>query len=244
MRIARVPVLSSILVLSLVALLAPIDSARASLITWTFQGTVRDIQSNSAGLPSDVSLLGIAVGDTVSGFVRFETDTPDYNAGKPGAGTHYYLDATREGEVSVGAWSAVSTSPSTIVVFTDDAFGANSESLYVNTSAPGGTGLTSGFGLELVPVSSLWPGSPMLVTPPPLAELVPYGSGNSSHAVHGTDALVYFGTAGYPNIWTAFHAELTSLERVPEPSAAALELLASLALVSYRSRVRRIAKTR
>jgi hypothetical protein len=205
-------------------LLAPLESAQAALVTWSFEGTVRDIL-NPERLPGAVGSLGIEVGAQVTGQVQMEMDTPPSNH-IPGAAQNSYAGAVRNTEVTIGDWSIVQTDPGSVLVIGELDLGPGE---FVNAPMTDpGTGVAASFSLQLSQNSYLWSSTAMLATPPPLDEMSPYGlhSFPSTYFIDGTKVEVSAGGAG-------IEVEMSSL--VPEPQASALMVLASLLLPAARA---------
>src|SRR5262245_41719831 len=78
----------------------PLHAARATLMTWSFEGIVRDV-INPGQLTPGLGSLGVGVGAPVSGYVRFETTTPGLNDGIPGASTNSFPGAVTESALTV-----------------------------------------------------------------------------------------------------------------------------------------------
>jgi len=215
------------LTLGFLGLLAPFDSAQAVPVTWSFQGTVRDIESPSS-LPAAITSLGVAVGAAVTGSVRIETDTPGDVPYFPGQEENGYPGAVQSAGVTIGDWALVQGSPGRVDVIGELDLGPG-EDVESSMIDPVRAGVSASFSLALSQQSTLWLTGAMLATPPPLSELNPYAldSFPSSYWINGTEVRVDSSGA-------VIHVEMSSLVRVPEPATSALVLLEALVIASYR----------
>jgi hypothetical protein len=202
----------------LICLSTPV--AHAALITWTFTGVVRD--SVNAPIPPGLSSLGVAIGAPVTGFVEFESSTPAVNPSDPTVAN--YSGAVVNAAVSVGTWSlAIDPAGLFNQAVVSNTAGAPGEFLSANMLDPGGIASAPYLALELSKHgATLWPGKAMLLTPPALSALDPYGADPTSAWGFGTDVAIFDGAG------MELHAQLTSL--VPEPEIAALMAMCALAL--------------
>ena len=215
-------------------------AANAASVTWTFTGIVRDIPS-ATPLPPELASLGVGIGTQVSGSLQFDTDAP--NTDPPGNVANY-SPAIERTSVTVGSWMLscdLGSCPTgkvanSIIVFNNsDANRGQLSGIDVNESS-GALGLTT-LVLELTKTSpgpTLWPGNAMLVTPPPLSALDPYGFDPNKPLGYGSDIYILADVGGNPAP-LELRAELTSL--VPEPVAPMLFAL-SLAALSARRALR------
>ena len=208
-------------------MLAPLALAKAALVTWSFEGTVRDIE-NPGAIPSDIGSLGVGIGALVSGHVQMEMDTPPANPISPGTSTNVFGGAVLNAAVSVADWSLVQTTPGGVLVVGELDLGPG-ESIGAPMTDPNATSAT--IVLELSQNSALWDTTAMLASPPPLDELNPYGfhSFPSTYFINGTELAVELGAA-------QLHVELSSL--LPEPHASLLALLAAFSLAARRRMAR------
>jgi hypothetical protein len=204
---------------ALLCLLSPL--AQAAPITWTFTGIVQALPGGP--VPPALGSLGVAVGAAVTGSVRFESDTPKLFPNDPTVGN--YAGAVDQANVTIGSWS-LSEDPSPVF---NDVIVSNAsepgEFFQVNMVESTGSVSLPFFALELSkPPPTIWPGQAMLLTPPPLSQLDPFGPDGSTAWGYGTDAVLFAGDL-------ELRIELTSL--VPEPEVAALVagLLVGLAAV-------------
>jgi hypothetical protein len=210
-------------------------AAQAASVTWTFTGIFRDNASqlpngSTLPLPAALTSLGVVPGAPVSGFIQFDPDTPNILA--PGV-TAYYENPIQATSLTIGSWVLhcdLGTCPTAsltnyISVNGSAPGGAQFSAIDVNESS--GTLGTTTFALELsksTPGPTLWPGNAMLVTPPPLSAVDPYGFGNGPLG-YGSDIYIL---AAMGNNELQLRAEITSL--VPEPEVFALVALAIAAL--------------
>jgi hypothetical protein len=214
-------VLPVTLALSLLGAIFAVASARAALVTWSFEGTVRDIEGNLP-LPGAIAALGVQVGASASGSVQIETDTPPANP--LFQATNSYAGAVPNVQVSIADWSLTQSVPGGVFVVSELDLGPG-ESLGASVTDSQNAAT---FSMDLSQkTGALWPTSAMLASAPQLNELDPYGlfSYPSTYFIHGTQVEVDVGGAHV-------HIEMSSL--VPEPHAMALVLLASLSLVRRR----------
>jgi hypothetical protein len=195
--------------------------AHAALITWSFTGVVRDIPY--AAPPPAVSSLGVVVGAGVTGYVQFDSATPPLVPGDTIVGN--YAGAVVNAALHIGAWS-LTIDPTggpggtefNSVVVSQTSGGFGSEFLQATMDDPTGSINFPGMAVELSQrAGTLWPGNAMLLTPPALSELDPYGRSSLSVGGFGTDLAIYDGAG------MELHAQLTSL--LPEPQIAGLMAL-------------------
>ena len=216
------------------ALAAP-DRAGAAPITWAFTGVVRVSTASSPEAELAATSLGAVVGAPVAGVFTYESTTEDVRPEVGNAEFRAVLDA----EVSFSSWT----------LFLDPELGNSGHTFYVGSfptiplsdlwvfnALVDPTGTFTSFVNSSVELYSHDPFFFELDTlpsdPPQLADLVTFGPDPDTS--YGT--AFYFLAAG-PDGNLELFAELTSLERVPEPGVLAL-LAPALAAALARSRRR------
>ena len=198
--------------------------ASAATITWEFDGIVRIVGGSPAGI-GVANSLGVAAGTPVHGFVRFESDVPRDPVIDPTEAR--FSNSVVDGQASFSGWSL--SHAQFLGPITTRAIPGVLSSDFVLTSLvdPTTTFGSPLFEVDLVSAdSALFSLDQITIDPPPIALLAPFGPNGSQILLSGT------GPVGSVTI----QAELTSLVRVPEPSALALIALAVLAVRYPRAR--------
>lgn len=208
--------------------LASAAPAEAASITWSFEGRVVTLEQASPETLASLSALGVEPGSSFAGQFVFDSAAVDSDP-LPGFGR--YLDALSSFDVTIGSYhaSVVRGDP-----YVNTAVNADAGVLGVTGYGPGANSL---FGSPILSLTLL-ADSPMVFAsdalpewPPDLASLHPFDRADPILGV-GT-ALVMLALDG------EIYAELTSLQRVPEPGVACLAVLAFAGLaaraLSFRS---------
>jgi hypothetical protein len=223
-------------------------TGRAAPITWEFEGRVEivgvagNLPVGTAELAAMLTSLGVEVGATVTGSVRYESSTPD---DRPEASNARYSGAILNSEAIVGSYRMAGDlfegDPSfhSREIFAGT-FPESGISAYFTQSHLGDEiGLLSRFGLMGLELSSHDPsffapetiGLPL--DPPALQDLDPFGFDETS--AFGYGSAVFFGVSTDIGSFTV-RASLSRLERVPEPELTLLLAGAGLALAALRRR--------
>ena len=150
------------------ALALSAGDARAALITWVFEGTLR---TAPASIPSALRSLGVEVGAPVSGFLQFESTTPNQSS-DPATGS--YLGAVFRNRVTIGQWTSerdVDAPTGSLFVHSEPGVVAGAFA-DIDGADPTATYLRLIWSLELWDADgSYFPDTSLPLTPPPLSAL-------------------------------------------------------------------------
>ena len=191
--------------------------AAAIPVTWSFEGTIEQVFGANE-IPSEEE-LGIVVGDLLSGILTFDTDAEPRRLD---ATVGYYPVGTIGGSFTIGdGYRAEFLAPGQILI-ADHPFAELREHNLVATDDLPTTDLVS-LTLSLsTQVQGTFRTDFLDPEPPPLSVLDPFQPGAD------LQSYLSVGIRGGPR----FRAEITRLERVPEP--AGLALVALLPLIGAR----------
>ncbi len=224
---------------------------QAAPVTWAVSGVIRqvDVHGPEGGDPGPLAAALGSLGAVVDAELRasfvFETSAPDVD---PNPQRGDYRELVGILDVSVGTWRLgfdSATGPSAGSQFVIARHPSLDPPLFIQIVSvdlldpTGPFDRNAIFGADLYGLdSTVFPTDDLAARPPPVARLVPY-------IPNGTDPAFAFGTLGLVSGCGALgcaslYAEITSIERVPEPLMPILLGLGSLAGLFERLRSTRL----